>query len=58
VREPLTREEYDECVTEYIDQWTNSAGSAAAELTIRIKLRHIGMDADEIDYIIRTYRPN
>lgn len=53
----LTQEEFEECLAEYLDVFRNSSGSATAELICRIRLKDIGMEKDEIDYVIRTNRP-
>ena len=57
MRIDLTREEYDECVTEYVDVFKRSNGGVFAEAILRAALRKIGMDIDEIDYLVRLNRP-
>lgn len=53
-KEPLSREEYDEAVEAYTDEYKNSSGSFTAELSFRVSLKRIGMDEDEISYLVRT----
>lgn len=53
----LTPEEREECIREYIDQWRHSSGSALAEAKTVASLKRIGMDRDEINYLIRTNPP-
>lgn len=50
-REPLTREEYDEAVDAYIDEYKSGR---LHEITFQARLRKIGMDDAEIDYLVRT----
>ena len=53
----LTEDEWNECYVDYIDEFKNSDGGPAAEVTCRIKLQKLGIDEDEIDYLIRINRP-
>jgi len=53
----LTPEEREECLQEYLDVFKNSNGNMAAEVRFRISLGRLGLDRDEIDYLVRTNRP-
>jgi hypothetical protein len=53
----LTPDEREECIIEYVDEFRNGTGGALAEYYCRMCLDKIGMDRDEIDYLIRTNRP-
>lgn len=52
-KEPLTREEYDEAVDAYIDEYRRSIIDT---VTFTIRLITIGMDRDEVQYLVRTTR--
>ena len=58
-REPLdlTPEEREECIQEYLDIFRNTSGSAVHEYQCRVRLNKLGLDRDEIDYLIRINRP-
>ncbi len=53
----LTREEYNECVEEYTEVFKKSNGGIFAEVYFKHQLRKLGMDEDEIDYLVRINRP-
>jgi len=53
----LTPEEREECLQEYLDIFRNSSGNMTAEVNFRIMLKRLGIDRDEIDYLVRTNRP-
>lgn len=53
----LTRDEYNQDVESYVEEFKNSSGSASHELWLKIRLRKIDMPEDEIDYLVRTNRP-
>jgi hypothetical protein len=53
----LTPEEREECLQEYLDIFKNSSGNMTAEVRLRINLDKLGLDRDEIDYLVRTNRP-
>lgn len=52
-KEPLTREEYNEAVDAYIDEFRTGK---LDETTFRERLKAVGMDRDEVDYVARTNR--
>lgn len=59
MREPLdlTEEEREECVVAYTDEFKLSNGGAFAEAIYRGKLKKLGIDRDEADYLVRINRP-
>lgn len=50
-KEPLTREEYDEAVDAYIDEFKKNS---IDKFTFVSRLKNIGMDKDEAEYLART----
>lgn len=56
-RDYLTRDEFNWAVECYTEEFKNSSGSSSHELWLKIRLRKLDMDEDEIDYLVRTNRP-
>lgn len=48
----LNDEEFDECLKAYSEEFRSSNKGPAAELTLRIRLKAIGLDRDEIDLTV------
>ena len=57
IPEDLTPEERQDCIEEYLDVFKNSSGSAVHEAQLRIRLKKLGIDRDEVDMLVRLNRP-
>lgn len=53
----LTPEEREDCIKDYTDEYKNSSGTVFYEALYIAKLAKLGLDKDEIDYLVRLNSP-